>query len=93
MTATLRPEVAAFAVAMQRKLDEHARKHIGCPGWKGCSEEELRGGLVQELRELGMALEEGKPESILSECADVANWCLFLSDVLGGLMAGVQPDA
>ena len=91
--ADLRPEVLAFALAMERKL--RANDHKG--GWGGCTTGYLRRRLRAEVRELMKAMDAvrhaqqrlfASPEqhaAVLDEAADVANFCLMLSDNHGAL--------
>jgi NTP pyrophosphatase (non-canonical NTP hydrolase) len=89
----LRPEVAEFARAMEEKL----RKHEGKGGWKGEDPFDLIARIVDETDELDLAVQEhqknGTDETatkVLSEAADVANFCLFVTDVLGGFGKGLR---
>lgn len=78
-------ELARFADEMQRKLDANAHK----PGWKNESPSWLLKRLGEEVAELEEALfaDEGYPDvdAVRSECADIANFCMFIADVTGGL--------
>ncbi len=85
-TLELRPEVAAFAQAMERKLRENDHKG----GWK----DEDVWALFTRLRkdetaELVSAVysyqHDGSPGCVLDEAADVANFCLMIADVCGAL--------
>ena len=94
----LRPEVAAFADAMERKLRENDHKG----GWRRCTRGYLLRRLATETRELRAALrrqerrlasarplDPGEAAALaaeaLREAADVANFCLMLADDAGGL--------
>ena len=86
----LRPEVAAFALAMEERL--RANDHKG--GWKRCSQRYLFNGILGELHELHAAwdLEPGAGElrfmrasRIRAEAADLANYSMMLADVCGAL--------
>lgn len=86
----VRPEVRAFAVAMERKLRENDHKG----GWSGCSIEYLLRRLSEEHIELRSAViryrssannDERVRVSIGAEAADVANFCLMIADVCDGL--------
>jgi len=81
---TLRPEVAAFAVAMEERL--RANDHKG--GWRDCDPWWLLRRIFDEYRELRVAfvrcnMGQGEREEILREAADVANFCLMVADVSG----------
>jgi len=41
----------------------------------------LFGRLQQEVAELAVALHNGDVEEIVSECADIANFAMFIADV------------
>lgn len=82
---TLRPEVAAFAQAMEDKLRQNDHKG----GWQDEGtgyllfrlDEEV-GELIQEFARTGS---KPTPESVRSETADVANFAMMIADVMGGL--------
>lgn len=84
----LRPEVAAFAQAMERKL--RANDHKG--GWanepKGWLLDRAEAELL-ELREsvswLQRSAEDLAVQSVLDEAADVANFCIMIADNCGAL--------
>lgn len=63
----LRPEVLAFAIAMEREL--RANDHKG--GWKGCHPIELVNHLNDEVKELAVEIRKGTSAEVLSEAADV----------------------
>lgn len=87
----VRPEVVAFAIAMEEKL----RKHDDRGGWDDCHVSYLCDRAMEELQELHVALEPfiaegggyGYPapynvrESILDETVDVANFCMMIADL------------
>lgn len=76
--AAVRPEVAAFAAAMETELRANARKGH----WGNCDVGYLRRRLAQEVKELREAIDRGEPASrILSEAADVANFAMMIADV------------
>lgn len=91
---TLRPEVAAFAAAMEAQL----RKHDGARGVRGWANA-YHGWLMDRLREevdeldgvLLRVFKPGPPE-VLPEAADVANFAMMIADVCGDLPAP-QPAA
>ncbi len=76
----LRPEVVAFAQAMEQKLRENDYKG----GWKECSTQELFKHLEEEVGELKTCVEsiyDFSKEETLGEAADVANIAMMLADV------------
>lgn len=83
----VRPEVAAFALAMEKKLK--ANDHKG--GWKHCDRDYLMTRLRQEFVELIAAmhfpLDDGQIDRIelRDEAADVANFLMMILDVEGVL--------
>jgi NTP pyrophosphatase (non-canonical NTP hydrolase) len=79
-TLPLRPAVAWFAQAMERKLRENDHKG----GWLDdkCDLAFLLGKLTEERSELTRAIRErGTPEQCLDEAADVANIAMMIADV------------
>jgi NTP pyrophosphatase (non-canonical NTP hydrolase) len=89
----LRPEVLAFAHAMEAKLRENDTR----AGWKNCSPKWLLGRLRGETRELASAIDkqdrataaEGEWErhgpDVCAEAADVANFAMMIADQCHGL--------
>ena len=73
-----REEVAAFAKAMEKKL----RKRDGYGGWRHLPLEYLREKLQAEVRELEISLKYEPTEEVMNECVDVANFCMFIWDIL-----------
>ena len=72
-----------FLAAMRFKLNVGYRK--GNTGWdehwnNGCSTTWLLGRMQAETNELLLAISKGDPNEILSECADVANFAMFIAD-------------
>jgi NTP pyrophosphatase (non-canonical NTP hydrolase) len=82
--ALVRPEVRAFALAMEERLK--ANDHKG--GWKDCDPNYCLNRLYEEASELVGAIltvrEVGR-EAILQEAADVANFAMMLADVCAAL--------
>lgn len=84
----LRPEVRAFAEAMEAKLRENDHKG----GWKDDAASRLLRRLEEELDELRLALYNGSLNGddwrsiVLREAADVGNFAMMLADVAGGLV-------
>jgi len=76
---SLRPEVQAFALAMEERLK--ANDHKG--GWKNESPDWLIRRMRQEFSELEMAIDYQK--NIRHESADVANFAMMIADVCGAL--------
>ena len=92
--STFRPEVIAYATAMQFKLDKNAKKKgwpeqdkHGNRGWKSCQPMFLEGKLQEEVGELLEALLGSDMEAIRHEAADVGNICMMLADNAGALAA------
>jgi len=85
----LRPEVKAFAEAMEAKLRKHDKDRGD--SWRDNSTIELYGRLKQEINEFVTAVftptEPDHEKRVLDEGADAANFILFLVDVCGGLKA------
>lgn len=77
--APLSPEVQRFAEAMQHELDENAHKGT----WKGVAVSFLLTRLDDEVAELRQAVRSGSQAEVLSEAADVGNFCLMIADVFG----------
>jgi len=87
----VRPEVAAFALLMEREL----AKHDDRDGWKHVKIEWLFSRLLEEVEEVRQVLidldrdaggiEGRAAERIGPEAADVANFCMFIADVCGAL--------
>ena len=67
-----------FLIAMQKELDANDHKD----GWEGWDIEYLLERARQELDELDEAVHDDKPSArrILSEAADVANFCYMIAD-------------
>lgn len=80
---TLRPEVEAFAQAMERELRANDHK----PGWGKDNPWDLQRRLLEEAKELedawGNKFLTGL--EILAEAADVANFAMMIADVCGAL--------
>lgn len=76
----LRPEVEAFAQAMECALRANDHK----PGWKNDAPSALIDRLYQEVRELDRT-PMAAPDAVLKEAADVANFAMMVADVCGGL--------
>ena len=70
------PAVAQFAAHMRRKLLENTHKGP----WRELSSDYLMTLMADEMDELEEALEKGDPKAIIDECADVANFAMFIAD-------------
>ena len=70
-SAFLRPEVRAFAIAMEKKLRQNDDKG----GWYGCNPRWLLGRVREEVDELDGAVNHGG--CVLSEATDVANFAMM----------------
>jgi NTP pyrophosphatase (non-canonical NTP hydrolase) len=69
--------VDRFANAMRKELDANSHKR----GWEECEVGYLRTRLHQEVAELMRAIDGSEsPERVLSECADVANFAMMISE-------------
>ncbi|MCJ7831317.1 MAG: hypothetical protein MUP86_02175 [Dehalococcoidia bacterium] len=76
----VRPEVAAFALLMEREL----AKHDDRSGWKACNRKWLLDRLLGEAKELDRCL-WGPSDCIGHEAADIANFAMMIADVGGAL--------
>jgi len=68
-------EIEDFTVHMKHKLLVH--KHKG--GFERLSSYELLRLLKEEVSELNDSLDENEDASIIRECADVANFAMFIA--------------
>lgn len=87
--SVVRPEVAAFALAMERKLAANDAKK-GKRGWKDHNPHDLLRRVSEEAVEVLHALKDrdlgcGDDVAILNECADVANMAMMVADAAGVL--------
>lgn len=71
-----RPEVVAFALAMETKLRENDHKRH----WRFLDRRTLSRRLTEEREELRQAFNRGDPAEVLREAADVANFAMMLAD-------------
>ncbi len=74
----MRDSVAEFAEAMENKL----RKRDGYGGWIDLPLDYLKAKLEAELFELMISLKHEPSDEVMGECVDVANYCLFIWDVM-----------
>ncbi len=75
-TVLLRPEVLAFALAMEKRLRDNDHK----AGWHEASDQYLLHRLYEEVIELQWALAEPQEDNVIREAADVANFSMMLAD-------------
>ena len=73
-----RKEIAEFAQAMEAKL----RKRDGYGGGQHLPLDYLKQKLQAEARELEISLQYEPADEVMSECVDVANYCMFIWDIL-----------
>lgn len=78
-----REEVFVFSKLMEKKL----RKRDAYGGWRHLPLDYLAKKLEAEMRELLISLKYESPEEVMSECADVANFVMFIWDIMRS-----QPD-
>src|SRR3990167_7929067 len=95
----MRPEVRAFAAAMEKKLRVNDHR----PHWRGCDHRYLYGRLLEEVEELRVAAlrwvddqakiqsDPAAPARVLDEAADVGNFAMMVADVCGALDAVGAP--
>jgi NTP pyrophosphatase (non-canonical NTP hydrolase) len=76
MPTELRPRLRAFALVMEAKLrkNDHKREWTEFP-----VKAHLR-RLMNEIAELEMAIDFESDANVMKECADCANFCLFIFD-------------
>lgn len=75
-TPAIREEVRWFAVEMERKL----RQNDWRGGWADSHPDWLLDRLREETRELDAAVQAGRPNKIIDEAADVANFAMMIAD-------------
>lgn len=83
MDQELRPELAAFAKAMESRLKENS--HRG--DWRTYNFYYLAARLTTNLGHMIRVFQADKPEAILNSAADTADYALMISDLYGGLAA------
>ena len=74
----VRSEVSEFADKMEQKL----KKRDGYGGWRHLPLEYLLKKLSGEMNELMTSIQYESAEEVMSECVDVANYAMFLWDVM-----------
>lgn len=74
------PRMKVFYVDMEHKMG--LPKNIAKGDWRGSGTHlnDLFDGLQHEVGELADELVDGTPESIVKECADVANFAMMIAD-------------
>lgn len=76
-------KVSLFANVMIQKFKTHERKG----GWKDMNTKEDLQKLLQclkdEVNELEVALDKEPDQNVIKEAADVANYALIISDLVG----------
>jgi hypothetical protein len=73
-----RDEVRKFSLDMEKKL----KKRDGYGGWRHLPLDYLAKKLEAEMRELLISLKYESPEEVMSECVDVANFAMFIWDIM-----------
>jgi phosphoribosyl-ATP pyrophosphohydrolase len=73
-----RDEVYMFSLGMEQKL----RKRDGYGGWRHLPLDYLERKLMAELNELAIAMKYESPQEVMDECVDVANFVMFVWDVM-----------
>lgn len=79
------PTVYEFALAMIRKLDQHAPRKGKREGWSNDEPVALLARVCDETVELCLSIDETPPARVLDEAADVANMAMMLADACGHL--------
>lgn len=81
-----------FVVVMKEKLDENIAK--GKTGWRSMETEWLFMRLQGEIGEMYAELMAARPdpEKVARECADVANFAMFIADKVKGHPDGGDGD-
>lgn len=74
----IRPEIMEFALAMEMKL----RRRDGYGGWQHLPLAYLKEKLQAEARELEISLQYEPADEVMGETVDVANYCMFIWDIL-----------
>lgn len=84
MITILSPEVQAFAAEMQKKLNKNQNSKGF--SWQDMTIVEIINRIDEEVDEVRKACRESKFQKLTPECADVANFCLFMAVNHGELM-------
>ena len=75
---TVEPRLEWFIHQMRFKL--YTEKNLAKGDWRDSTRDGLFDHLDEEMRELDLALDLGKTEDIIRECADIANLAMMLAD-------------
>lgn len=73
-----RKEVHEFAKVMETKL----RKRDGYGGWRHLPLSYVMEKLKAEMRELEIAVQYESPQEVMNEAADLANFAMFIFDIM-----------
>jgi NTP pyrophosphatase (non-canonical NTP hydrolase) len=91
MGLDMRPEVRAFAQAMERKLTERDEEY-GEAGWRSDDAANMIGRLREEMGEVQREQRKINPEGVMSELVDVANFAMMAWDLLRRPIGQEGPD-
>jgi hypothetical protein len=83
MDQEIRPELAAFAKAMENRLKENA--HRG--DWRTFNFYYLAACLTANLGHMIRAFQADKPDTVLQSATDTANYAMMISELYGNLPA------
>ena len=83
MDQEIRPELAAFAKAMENRLKENA--HRG--DWRTFNFHYLAACLTANLGHMIRAFQADKPDAVLQSATDTANYAMMISELYGNLAA------
>jgi len=83
MDQEIRPELAAFAKAMENRLKENA--HRG--DWRTFNFYYLAACLTANLGHMIRAFQADKPDAVLQSATDTANYAMMISELYGNLAA------
>ena len=83
MDQELRPELAAFAKAMESRLKENA--HRG--DWRAFNFYYLAACLTANLGHMIRAFQADKADAVLQSATDTANYAMMISELYGNLAA------
>jgi hypothetical protein len=83
MDQEIRPELAAFAKAMETRLKENS--HRG--DWRTFNFYYLAACLTANLGHMIRAFQADKPDAVLQSATDTANYAMMISELYGNLAA------
>ena len=83
MDQEIRPELAAFAKAMEHRLKENS--HRG--DWRTFNFYYLAACLTANLGHMIRAFQADKPDAVLQSATDTANYAMMISELYGNLAA------